>query len=105
MENGGHGYYARRAEVTYCNIYFKPGMESPRPHIDGLFVFCNNSSLDAFTRKVSKRALPNGICFGRFVLSQLLQLILENGANFLQAISLEIHNAVGLPFNISMACG
>ncbi|KAF8536488.1 hypothetical protein BDD12DRAFT_982731 [Trichophaea hybrida] len=89
LENSSHNYYARRPDVTY-NIYFNP---SAQLHTDGLFVFCNQGSLEEFTQKVGATK-PDEVSFGVFVLGQLLRQVVEDGSVFLQAISREIHTAV-----------
>ncbi|KAF8541713.1 hypothetical protein BDD12DRAFT_878262 [Trichophaea hybrida] len=99
MEKGGHVYYANRAEISYCNIYLCPNTESPPPYIDGLFIFCDQSSLKEFTQKfkadVTAPGPPgsDGVPFRVFVLRQLLQQVFDGMAGFLEAIALEINNA------------
>jgi hypothetical protein len=94
MESGRLDSYARRADVTYCNIYFNPKVDNPQPHIDGLFVFCDQGSLEEFTQKFDDKVLPDRVPYGLFVLRQLLRQVVENGAEFLRTISREIHTAV-----------
>jgi hypothetical protein len=96
MENGNHDYYARRASVTYCNIYLNPKADNPRLHIDALFVFCDQDSLREFTEGVDSNELLDGVPFGLFILRRLLRQVIGDSARFLQEISREIHTAVRL---------
>ncbi|KAF8253400.1 hypothetical protein K440DRAFT_657358 [Wilcoxina mikolae CBS 423.85] len=89
LENGSHNYYARRPDVTYCNIYFN---SKAQLHTDGLFVFSNQGSLEEFTGKIGATE-PDGASFGLVVLKQLFRQVVENGAVFLQVFSREIYTA------------